>query len=237
MENKVNPSTTYTVQLQKFQQRLGYQFADDTGLRRALTHKSYSKTNNERLEFIGDAVLGYVVGHLLFVRYPNAQEDALSLMRSALVRGKTLAEVAVEIDLAPVLKLGEGELKSGGRQRQSILADAFEAVLGAVHEDGGIEACIGIIETLFLQRITHINDHELRDLKDPKTQLQEYLQGRKLPLPDYVVADVSGEDHQRVYTVACVVDALGERCTATAQSRRVAEKAAAAKMLDQISKP
>ena len=127
-------------QLQGLQQRLGYQFQNPKLLQQALTHKSYAKENNERLEFVGDAVLGYLVGSLLYRMYSNVQEDSLSLMRAELVRGRTLAVLAKELDLAPLLHLGSGELKSGGRQRDSILANAVEAVIGAVHEDGGIQA-------------------------------------------------------------------------------------------------
>ncbi len=220
----------------KLQQRINYEFKDPALLLQAVTHKSFSKQHNERLEFVGDAVLGYLIGSLLFSRYPDVREDALSLMRASLVQGKTLAEVAGEIDLAPFLRLGEGERKSGGRNRTSILSDAFEAVIGAVHEDSGIEACADIVQLLFAERIKHINDHSLADLKDAKTQLQEYLQAHKLGLPEYRVEEVSGADHQRTYLVICEVAKLKQNCSATGKSRRAAEKAAAAAMLASLLK-
>ena len=132
--------------LGRLQQRLGYQFHNPQLLLQALTHKSYAKENNERLEFVGDALLGYLVGSMLYRKYPQVQEDALSLMRAELVRGQTLAILARELDLAPLLRLGSGELKSGGRQRDSILANAVEAVIGATHEDGGIQPCAGLVD-------------------------------------------------------------------------------------------
>ena len=142
-------STASTADLDRLQRKIGYRFEQLALLKQALTHKSYSKTNNERLEFMGDAVLGYLVGNMLYQHYPDVQEDALSLMRAQLVRGKTLAQVASRIDLSEYLLLGVGELRSGGRQRASILADALEAVIGAVHEDGGIEQAQRLVRLLF----------------------------------------------------------------------------------------
>ncbi len=208
----------------KLQVTLGYEFADPELLRTALTHKSFSKQNNERLEFIGDAVLGYLIGIMLYRRDAKLAEDALSLMRAKLVRGSTLAEVARDIGLAECLRLGSGERKSGGRQRNSILADCFEAVIGAIHEDGGIEACRTLIERLFNPRVAQLDPN---DLKDAKTRLQEVLQGQQLALPEYAVEAVSGADHQRLYTVVCRVPGLDIRCRASASSRRGAEQAAA----------
>lgn len=210
------------------QNKLGYQFESSALLRAALTHKSHSRQNNERLEFIGDAVLGYLVGVMLYRHDESLAEDALSLMRAKLVRGTTLAEVAREVDLAPQLRLGSGEMKSGGRQRDSILADAFEAVIGAVHEDGGIQACAAVVEHLFATRVAALDPF---DLKDAKTRLQELLQGLHLKLPEYTVQDTSGADHQRRYTVLCTVAELDLQIAATDSSRRRAEQAAAARML------
>jgi len=210
--------------LGRLQEVLGYRFSDPELLRMALTHKSFARRNNERLEFIGDAVLGYLVGVMLYRREDTLAEDALSLMRAKLVRGETLAEVANEVGLSAYLRLGSGERKSGGRQRRSILADSFEAVLGAVHEDGGIEQCRILVQRLFAQRLAEL---QAEDLKDPKTRLQEALQARALPLPQYEVETVSGADHQRQYTVVCEVPALMLRCRAQATSRRSAEQAAA----------
>lgn len=221
------------VDLQRLQQRIGYQFNDSQLLQQALTHKSFAKENNERLEFVGDAVLGYLVGSLLYRMYRNVQEDALSLMRAELVRGRTLAAVAKELHLAPLLRLGSGELKSGGRQRDSILANAVEAVLGAVHEDGGIDACAKIVHTLYEQRAQNL---DVRTLKDAKTQLQELLQSKGMDLPIYEVEQVSGADHQRTYSVRCSVAALAKSFVASSSSRRGAEKAAAQMLLADLGK-
>ena len=232
--------------LQKLEKRIGYVFHDKALLEQAVSHKSYSKSHNERLEFVGDAVLGYIIGTILYRRYPEVREDGLTLARSELVRGRELAVVASEIRLAECLKLGEGERKSGGRQRASILANAFEALLGAVHEDAlkarastnfaeGIEPCQRLIEQLFDQRIEQLQDRLAsglgNTLKDSKTQLQEYLQARGAALPAYNVAEISGADHNRSYTVECAVQSLDLKCQGTSSSRRDAEKKAAEKML------
>tara|TARA_E500000178_G_scaffold6094_1_gene6187 strand:+ start:1963 stop:2820 length:858 start_codon:yes stop_codon:yes gene_type:complete len=214
--------------LAALQRSIGYQFSDLSLLQQALTHKSHSKTNNERLEFVGDAVLGYLVGSMLYRNYPHVQEDALSLMRAQLVRGKTLAQVAMRLNLPDYLQLGSGELRSGGRQRASILADALEAVIGAVHEDGGIEQAQQLVQKLFAD-LTQGLDAE--SLKDPKTRLQELLQGNGLDLPTYTVEQVSGADHQRQYTVKCEVPSLAVQAVAADSSRRSAEKAAAHEVL------
>lgn len=210
------------------QRRIGYQFQSPELLECALTHKSFSRLNNERLEFIGDAVLGYLVGLMLFRSDDTLAEDALSLMRANLVRGTTLAELARDIGLAPHLRLGTGERKSGGRQRDSILADAFEALIGAIHEDGGIQACTDVVEALFRPRLIGLDPE---NLKDAKTKLQELLQGAQMGLPEYQIVDVSGEDHQRSYTVDCQVTELALTSTASESSRRGAEQSAAAQML------
>ena len=215
-------------ELNKLQQQIGYIFKDLTLLRQALTHKSYSKTNNERLEFMGDAVLGYLVGNMLYRHYPNVQEDALSLMRAQLVRGKTLAQVALQIDLQDYLLLGSGELRSGGRQRASILADALEAVIGAVHEDGGIGHAKEMVQHLFSELTLGL---DAESLKDPKTRLQELLQGNGMDLPTYTVEQVSGADHQRQYTVKCEAPSLGLMAVAKDSSRRAAEKTSAQEVL------
>ena len=221
-------STDTADSLQALQNSIGYQFNDQNLLQQALTHKSHSKPNNERLEFMGDAVLGYLVGNMLYRHYPHVQEDSLSLMRAQLVRGKTLAQVAMRMDLAQYLKLGSGEIRSGGRQRASILADALEAIIGAVHEDGGIDQAQQLVQKLFAE-LTQGLDTE--SLKDPKTRLQELLQGSRLDLPSYTVEQVSGADHQRQYTVKCEVPSLSLQAIAADSSRRAAEKAAAHEVL------
>ena len=212
--------------------QLGYTFARTELLKLALTHKSFSKTNNERLEFVGDAVLGYLVGSRLFALYPEVQEDALSLMRAKLVRGKMLAEVARGLNLSAYLRLGSGELKTGGRDRASILADALEAVIGAMHEDGGITPCAEFVDVLFADLMQGL---EAEVLKDPKTRLQEYLQAQGLDLPTYEVVDISGADHQRQFTVRCDVPTMQLQATSQASSRRAAEKAAASEVLAAIA--
>lgn len=214
--------------LAKLQKKIGYQFNEPTLLQQALTHKSYAKTNNERLEFMGDAVLGYLVGNMLYRRYPDVREDALSLMRAQLVRGKTLAQVALTLQLPEYLLLGSGELRSGGRQRASILADALEAIIGAVHEDGGIAQAQKLVHRLFDELTLGL---DAQSLKDPKTRLQELLQGNGLELPLYSVEEISGADHQRQYTVKCEVPALALTAVAQDSSRRGAEKASAQEVL------
>ncbi|MDG1134328.1 MAG: ribonuclease III [Pseudomonadales bacterium] len=218
--------------LDTLQAQLGYTFARTELLKLALTHKSFSKTNNERLEFVGDAVLGYLVGSRLFALYPEVQEDALSLMRAKLVRGKMLAEVARGLNLSAYLRLGSGELKTGGRDRASILADALEAVIGAMHEDGGITPCAEFVDVLFADLMQGL---EAEVLKDPKTRLQEYLQAQGLDLPTYEVVDISGADHQRQFTVRCDVPTMQLQATSQASSRRAAEKAAASEVLAAIA--
>ena len=218
--------------LDTLQAQLGYTFARTELLKLALTHKSFSKTNNERLEFVGDAVLGYLVGSRLFALYPEVQEDALSLMRAKLVRGKMLAEVARGLNLSAYLRLGSGELKTGGRDRASILADALEAVIGAMHEDGGITPCAEFVDVLFADLMQGL---EAEVLKDPKTRLQEYLQAHGLDLPTYEVVDISGAYHQRQFTVRCDVPTMQLQATSQASSRRAAEKAAASEVLAAIA--
>ena len=218
-------------QLARLQDRLGYRFVDAALLQLALTHKSFAKQNNERLEFVGDAVLGYVIGTRLFQHFPHVQEDALSLMRASLVRGTTLADVAQEIGVAECLNLGSGERKSGGRARGSILADALEAIIGAIHEDSGIDAAQTVIRHLFDARIAAL---DLEQLKDAKTKLQEHLQGRGIALPDYRVVDVSGADHARRYKVACRVAGLDAEAEGIGSSRRKAEQAAAGALLKSL---
>ncbi len=224
------PTSKLSSKLEPLQRTLGYQFTDVGLLEQALTHKSHGKQNNERLEFIGDAVLGYLVGVMLYRRDADLREDALTLMRAKLVRGTSLAAMARSLNLQTQLLLGSGERKSGGRERDSILADAFEAVIGAVHEDGGIEACRAVVERLFSEAVAAL---DADDLKDPKTRLQEVLQGDGQPLPDYEVSDVSGADHARQYTVTCLL-ANGVSGRATASSRRAAEQAAALDVLAQM---
>ncbi len=214
--------------VKRLQENLGYTFNDTALLELAVTHKSHSKDNNERLEYLGDAVLGYLIAQLLYDSDAHYREDVMSLMRAGLVRGTVLADVATDLGVADLLKLGSGERKSGGRARVSILADAMEGIIGAIHEDGGIEPCRQVVSRLFTERLTRLDP---TDLKDAKTRLQEVLQGRQLALPQYTVAAVSGADHARRYTVVCRVTEYDLECEATETSRRDAEKSAAALML------
>ncbi len=213
------------------ERRLGYVFRDQRLLRRALTHKSAGADNFERFEFLGDAALGFVVGRMLFDALPDATEHRLTLMRASLVHGASLAAVAKDLDLGAFLELGAGERKSGVATRSSVLADALEAVLGAVVCDGGIESAEGVARRVFADRLAVIGDD---DLKDPKTKLQEILQSRHLEVPIYEVIDSAGPDHERLFTTLCRADSLGLRGEGTGRSRRESEKAAAATVLDQL---
>ena len=217
--------------LDKLESILGYAFHDRDLLACALTHKSAGADNNERLEYLGDAVLGYLVASMLY-ESADAAEDTMTLMRASLVKRDTLAAVAQEIGLGDFVVLGQGEKRSGGHQRASILADAFEAVLGAMHQDGGLEPVRKLVGELFSERMDKL-DHS--SIKDSKTTLQELLQGKGLALPSYEVVDVSGLDHSRTFMVRCSVAAMDLVVDASGSSRRAAEQSAAAGMLQRIS--
>lgn len=212
---------------------LDHDFTDPALLVRALTHRSFGTPHYERLEFLGDAILNFTVAEAVYQARPRASEGDLTRLRSRLVRDRTLAEIARELDLGRHLLLGSGELKSGGHLRDSILADAVEAVIGAVYLDAGIEAARRVVNGLLAERIRDLPEAE--DLKDPKTRLQEFLQARGLPLPDYQLDAESGADHERVFTVACRVDGLDTPITARARSMRRAEQAAARKVLEALT--
>lgn len=211
---------------------IDYRFDDPQLLRSALTHRSAGSANNERLEFLGDSVLNTVVAMRLFVLHPEAQEGDLSRMRARLVRGTTLSEVASSIGLGREIRLGEGELKSGGFRRASILADAFEALLGAIFIDGGYDACRAVILRLFDPLIAALPAAE--ELKDAKTRLQEWLQARGRPLPDYSLQSEEGADHAKKFFVSCELTDDGTLAEASGRSRRKAEQAAAALLLDML---
>lgn len=212
---------------------LDYAFQRTDLLQLALTHRSRGNPNNERLEFLGDSVLNMTVAGMLFQARPDVPEGDLSRLRARIVRERTLAEVARELKLGDHVLLGPGELKSGGFLRDSILADALEAVIGAVFLDGGFDAARGLVERLMSERIEALPDAEA--LKDPKTRLQELLQAHSFRLPEYEVIDERGADHDRTFTVRCRVDALAEPIQATSTSRRKAEQAAAKLALVKIS--
>ena len=211
---------------------LHYRFKDEGLLSQALTHRSCGAHNNERLEFLGDGLLNFVVADLLYHERPDVPEGDLSRLRARLVRDRTLARIAVELELGQYLRLGPGELKSGGYLRESILADAIEALIGAVYLDGGFDAARLLVQRLIATRLASLPDAE--SLKDAKTRLQEYLQAQGLALPEYSVLHEDGPDHARLFTVRCDVDLLQQPVVATAGSRRKAEQAAAAVALEQL---
>ena len=208
---------------------LDYQFDDVRLLELALTHRSSAGDNNERLEFLGDAVLDFVISEVVFRAYPLAPEGDLSRLRSSLVKDTTLAEIAVGLGLGEHLILGSGERKTGGHRRESILADALEAVFGAVYLDQGFDIARAVIERAFGNRLRDFPDIE--DLRDPKTRLQEWLQARQLGLPDYDLVEVTGKAHRQTFEVSCSVSNRHNPTTGVGSSRRNAEQEAAAKML------
>jgi ribonuclease III len=218
--------------LEQWCQRLGYRFSKLALLRRAITHRSAAKENNERLEFLGDAILNFLVADFLYTRFPMAQEGKLSRLRATLVKGETLAELARELGIGEHLILGPGELKSGGYRRSSILADAFEAVIGAVYLDGGLETCRKLVNSLYQERLETLANEAF--LKDPKTRLQEYLQARQFPLPDYRVSAVKGEAHDQVFQVECIISEASLSVTGRGRSRRKAEQDAATQALERL---
>ena len=223
------PPTSGEAALANFEQRLGYAFQERRLLREALTHKSAGADNWERLEFLGDAVLGFVVARLLFDHDIDASEQQLTVMRSNLVRGETLARVAGELGLGACINLGTAERKSGVAEHGSIRADALEAVLGAVACDGGIDAAAAVVGRLFRSYLAQSGDMAR---KDPKTQLQEAVQGKRLDLPNYAVVATTGEDHARTFHVECSVAGLALRGAGSGRSLREAEKRAAAAVLE-----
>lgn len=220
------------VSLAPLQKKLGYQFGDEQLLVQALTHRSCKGQHNERLEFLGDAVLSMVIAEALFQNFPKTREGDLTRMRASLVKGVTLAEIAKELSLAEFLRLGPGELKSGGARRESIQADAVEAILGAIYLDGGIDACRARILQWFGSRLHTI---EPGVQKDSKTLLQEFLQGRRLALPHYEVIEIRGEAHDQSFTVKCTVAGLSP-VIAEGSSRRKAEQDCAHLVLEQLKK-
>lgn len=218
--------------LSTIQTRLGYQFQDISLLSLALTHRSASEKHNQRLEFLGDAVLGFVVAQYLYEKFVDAPEGSLSQARAALVNRETLASVARELSVGSHLSLGAGERKSGGRERDSILCDAVEAILGAVYLDGGQKACQQCILELLAERLGALND--VTNIRDAKTRLQEMMQGRGLALPSYQVVEITGEEHQQLFSIACYVALLTLPTYGTGRSRRLAEQHAAQQALTML---
>lgn len=218
----------------QLQKRLGYQFIDPDLLILALSHRSVAAENNERLEFLGDSILGLVVTDFLYREFPQAREGDLSRMRSHIVRGESLAEVAKQLALGPDLLLGSGEMKSGGHRRDSILGDTVEALIGAVYLDRGIEAAREIVTAWFKSFFD--SALQAQPVKDAKTALQEWLQHRNKPLPDYQLVSTGGEAHSRLFTVSCKIAAVEAAMTATASSRRRAEQMVAEQLLEEVEK-
>ncbi len=214
----------------QFDDKIGYRFTNARLLEDALTHRSAGSNNNERLEFLGDGLLNFIIAAELYHRFPRATEGELSRLRASLVKGETLAGMARSIDLGPHLTLGPGEMKSGGFRRTSILADALEAVIGAVYLDGGLERCWEVVSSLFQEALAEVT--LTAELKDPKTRLQEHLQSRRMPLPEYNVVSVHGEAHAQTFTVECQVRGLEQSAHGTGSSRRKAEQVAAERALE-----
>jgi len=220
------------VDLDRLQRQLGYRFKDPELLRQALTHRSAGSRNNERLEFLGDAILGFEVAENLYRQHPGATEGELSRARAQLVKRETLAAAARRLDLGNYLVLGAGELRSGGQNRDSILSDAVEAIIAAVYMDSGIEAARRMVRTLLENEIS--NTRPQAQLKDSKTRLQELLQAKSLALPTYEVISIDGSAHDQSFSVRCRVEDLELEATGTGSSRRKAEQQAAATMLERI---
>lgn len=212
--------------------RLGYQFNDTSLCELALTHRSCGKRNNERLEFLGDSIVNFVIADDLYARFPTAKEGQLSRLRAQMVKGQTLAEIARELELGDFLRLGSGELKSGGFRRESILADALESLIGAIYLDSDLENVRGFILGWFETRLAALDIDEA--LKDSKTRLQEYLQSKRLPLPEYLLTKVEGEAHAQTFYISCKIEELAEPTYGVGNSRRQAEQEAAREALQAI---
>ncbi len=218
----------------QLEDRIGYRFRNSGLLVEALTHRSYGSPNNERLEFLGDSVLNCLIAIRLCERFPSLREGELSRLRASLVRQEGLHPVAEHLDLGRWLRLGDGERKSGGHRRPSILADALEALIAAVHLDGGFGAAQVFVDTIYSDQFDQLDPQDV--LKDPKTALQEWLQARKKPLPEYVTLEVHGEAHSQDFEVACVVKCMGVRQVGRGTSRRAAEQQSAKAALEQLKK-
>lgn len=219
----------------RLQRALGYEFADLALLELALTHRSAGNSNNERLEFLGDSILNHIIAEALYRKFAEAREGDMSRMRSSLVKGDTLAEVALELELGDHLVLGTGERKSGGKRRGSILADALEAVIGAILLDANVETCRERVLAWFGPRLEKLDLKVDGADKDPKTRLQEYLQGRRKPLPEYELLGVLGDDHDQQFHVACRLSKPVLVVEGAGSSRRKAEQAAARTALERLS--
>lgn len=218
----------------RLQARLGHAFSDVRLLQEALTHRSFGQPNNERFEFLGDSILNCVTAITLFERFGELREGELSRVRASLVRQDALHRIALELELGDCLRLGEGELKSGGNRRPSILADALEAVFAAVFLDAGFGAAQGVIDGLYRSLLAEVDPE--KPSKDAKTALQEWLQARRMPVPTYTMVQVLGEAHAQEFEVACEIPKLGVRTLARGPSRRIAEQQSAELALAAVRK-
>lgn len=212
--------------------RINYQFKDVSLCELALTHRSCGKKNNERLEFLGDSIVNFVIAEDLFKRFPQAKEGQLSRLRAQMVKGKTLAEIARDMDMGDYLKLGSGELKSGGFRRDSILADSVESLIGAIYLDSDMDTVRIHILSWFKTRLASLS--LTQTMKDAKTRLQEYLQSRRLALPEYLLENVEGEAHDQTFYIKCTISELSEPTKGVASSRRQAEQESANAALEQL---
>jgi ribonuclease-3 len=213
-------------------QKIGYSFKNINLLNDALSHRSFHTKNNERLEFLGDAILNFVISSAIYRRCPDAREGELSRLRATLVCGEMLAILAQEFELGNYIRLGQGELKSGGAHRTSILADAMEAIVGAIYLDGGLPVCEERILSWYGNRLQTLS--ELPELRDPKTQLQEYLQAHQLPLPCYTIQTIEGAAHEQIFHVECQIENSKWVAIGQGSSRRKAEQDAARKILKML---
>lgn len=216
--------------LKRLSKALGYEYKDVGYLEKALTHRSVGSKNNERLEFLGDSLVNFMIADALFHQFEKISEGDLSRIRAFLVKGETLAKIGKEYQLSDYLMLGPGELKSGGYRRESIIADAVEAIIASVYEDGGLTPCRELVSRLYQERLNELEPEKVG--KDPKTRLQEYLQSRHQQLPEYSVISVNGPAHAQEFIVSCYVDQLNRKFEATATNRRKAEQLAAEQALD-----
>ena len=213
--------------------RLGYSFQSDELVDLALTHRSHSSRNYERLEFLGDSILGFTISSYLFRHHPDLTEGELTRLRASLVRKESLAQLARGLELGKYLRLGSGELKSGGHDRDSILADALEALIGAIYIDGGIEPARQTILDIYQDQLASIDPRAIQ--KDPKTRLQEFVQKRFQSTPEYEVLEVHGEAHAQTFQVRCIVPGFEETFTGKGRSRRTAEQDAARRALAHLT--
>ncbi|MFT6625579.1 MAG: ribonuclease-3 [Cycloclasticus sp.] len=217
----------------RLQKKINANFKNQKLLELALTHRSIGQNNNERLEFLGDSILGFIIADEIYMMFPTAEEGVMSRMRAHLVNGRVLAEISKDMGLSDELILGQGEKKSGGKSRASILSDALEAIIGAMYKDAGLGETKKWILSVFKDRLDALSLDAAE--KDPKTRLQEYLQSRGRNVPEYTVTSTSGADHNQLFTVACQVDSLNEVIKASSSTRKKAEQKAASKALTLLS--